>query len=255
MTAFARIRPSFLIIGAQRSGTTSLYQYLTIHPGILPALRKEVHFFDFQYEKGLRWYLAHFPGIHRRSRNQPKITGEASPYYMVHPLAPERVKAFNPDIKLIALLRDPVDRALSHYRHEVRNGVERLSFEEAIATERKRLSSTEGLLKQAPYHYSFCHHHYSYLERGRYAHYLEMWLNHFPRESLLVLKSEDMFRDVNSVANRVFGFLGLPTYRIPRDAGSRTAYQSMHPEIRGRLHRYFASDQKKLAKFFGNQDA
>ena len=153
-TALARIAPSFLVIGAQRSGSTALYRHLAAHPAILPPLRKEVHYFDFQYAKGRAWYLAHFPGIQERiTGNYRAITFEASPYYMLHPLAPERIMAFNPDMKLIAILRDPVDRALSHYHHEARRGVETLTFEEAIAAEPERLAGAERLMKKAPHHY------------------------------------------------------------------------------------------------------
>lgn len=246
-TAFARIPPTFIVIGAQRSGSTTLYRSLSTHPRILPPLRKEVHYFDFQYEKGRAWYLAHFPGIHkRRVGDRRTITFEASPYYMVHPLAPERVRAFNPKMKLIAILRDPVDRAWSHYHHEVRLGVETLSFEDAIAAEPARLSGAERLMKQAPHHYSYAHHHFSYLDRGRYAHHLEPWLQRFPRKRLLVLRSEDMFDDPGPVMNRAFAFLGLPAHRMPADAGPRRSQAPMRQELRERLRPFFTEDQARL---------
>ena len=247
--ALARIAPSFLVIGAQRSGSTALYRHLAAHPAILPPLRKEVHYFDFQYAKGRAWYLAHFPGIQERiTGNYRAITFEASPYYMLHPLAPERIMAFNPDMKLIAILRDPVDRALSHYHHEARWGVETLTFEEAIAAELERLAGAERLMKKAPHHYSYHHHHFSYLDRGRYAHYLEPWLEHFPRKHLLVLRSEDLFEAPDPVMNRVFEFLGLPPHRIPARSRRKPAYASMQPELRERLQGYFSRDQKRLEK-------
>ena len=246
-TAFACIAPSFLVIGAQRCGSTTLHRYLSMHPRILPPLRKEVHYFDFQYEKGPDWYLSHFPGLRNQlTAGLRRITFEASPYYMVHPLAPERIKAFNPNMKLIAILRDPVDRALSHYHHESRWGVETLTFEDAIAAEPERLCGSERLLKQAPHYYSFHHHHFSYLDRGRYARYLDPWLEQFPRRRLLILKSEDLFEDADSVINRVFAFLGLPDHRLSIDAAPRSAYRPMAPELRVRLQRCFALDQDRL---------
>ena len=248
-TALARIAPSFLVIGAQRSGSTTLYRYLAAHPRILPPLRKEVHYFDFQYAKGRAWYLAHFPGIHKRiTGNYRAITFEASPYYMVHPLAPERVRSFNPDMKLIAILRNPADRAHSHYHHAARRGVETLTFEEAIAAEPERLSGTERLLARGPDYYSRHHRHFSYLDRGRYAHYLESWLNHFPRKNLFVLRSEDLFEDPHRGMNRVFGFLGLPTHRVPAGTRASRSYASIQPELRERLLRHFARDQEKLER-------
>ena len=253
-TAPARIPPSFLIIGAQRSGSTSLFRYLAMHPCILAALRKEVHYFDFQCEKGPGWYLAHFPGAHRRllAGSRPTITFEASPYYMVHPMAPQRIKAFNPDMKLIAILRDPVDRALSHYHHECRLGVETLAFEEAIAAEPERLSDSERLLKQPPHYFCYRHRHFSYLDRGRYAHHLEAWLDHFPRRNLFVLRSEDLFEDADTATNKVFAFLGLPAHRIAADAPPGSAYRPMDPDLRERLHEYFAPDQERLDAMLGS---
>ena len=248
-TAFARIAPSFLVIGAQRSGSTTLYRHLATHPCILPPLRKEVHYFDFQYAKGRAWYLAHFPGIHKRiAGNRRVVTFEASPYYMVHPLAPERIRTFNPDMKLIAILRDPVDRALSHYHHEARRGVETLTFEEAIAAEPERLAGAERAMKQAPHFYSHAHHHFSYLDRGRYAHHLEPWLEHFPRKHLLVLASEALFKAPDPIMNRVFEFLGLPPHRVPAGPHRKRAYASIQPEFRERLRRHFSQDQERLER-------
>ena len=230
-----------------RSGSTALYRYLTAHPRILPPLRKEVHFFDFQFDKGLAWYLAHFPGIHHRlSGNRRTITFEASPYYMVHPLAPARIKAFNPEMKLIAILRNPVDRAFSHYHHEARRGVETLTFEDAIAAEPTRLSGAQQLLEQAPHYYSYHHHHFSYLDRGRYAHYLEPWLKHFPRKHLLVLRSEDLFESPDPVMNRVFAFLGLAPFRLTVTMAGAPRYRPMQSKLRERLQRHFAPDQERL---------
>lgn len=247
-TAFARIRPSFLVIGAQRSGSTTLFRHLSAHPRILPPLRKEIHYFDFQYEKGPSWYLAHYPGVHHRLAGAGKarpVTFEASPYYMVHPLAPARVKAYDPRMKLVAILRDPVDRALSHYHHESRRGVETLTFEEAIAAEPERLRGAARLLQRSP-HYSHCHHHFSYLDRGRYGYYLERWLEHFPRQQLLVLRSEDLFQDADAAVNAVYAFLGLPAHRLASNAAPAKPYQPMPPDLRQRLAQHFAPDQARL---------
>ena len=238
-TAVARLRPSFLIIGAQRSGTTSLYRYLATHPCILPSLRKEIHYFDFQYTKGIAWYLAHFPFNHRPWSTKWRITGEASPYYMVHPMAPERVRGLNRDMKVIAILRDPVDRAFSHYQHERSHGAETLTFEEGLAAEAERLASDQRLLLQAPHYFSYNHHHFSYLDRGRYGHYLKVWLDHFPGGQILVLNAEEMFADPNRVVNEAFAFLDLPAHelRAPPTFNKRS-YQPMDRDIRNRVEQY-----------------
>ena len=246
-SACGRLRPSFLIIGAQRSGSTSLYQYLVTHPLILPALRKEVHYFDFQYMKGLAWYLAHFPFNHRPWSTRRRITGEASPYYMVHPMAPARVRGFNRDMKLIAVLRDPVDRAFSHYQHELSWGTETLTFHDALAAEPERLSSHQHLLRQAPHYYSYNHHHFSYLDRGRYGHYLKMWLDHFPGKQVLVLNTEEMLADPSRIVNEVFAFLGLPEHEIRAPhVFNKRSYRPMDRDTRNRVEYYYRGDRQLL---------
>ncbi len=257
LTAFARLAPSFLILGAQRSGTTSLYGYLGAHPEVLPAMRKEVHYFDFQHGKGRNWYLAHFPTSHPlRRRGVSTLTGEATPYYLVHPLAPARVQAFDAAMKLIAILRDPVERAWSHYRHEVSQGVEHLSFEAALDDESQRLRGAEQQLRTAPHYYSHAHHHFSYVDRGLYAKHLQAWLDRFPRRQLLILHSEDLFRDADRVANQVFSFLGLPPYRLPDEVVPhvRGLPPALAPALRARLERCFAADQRRLRELCGVRD-
>ena len=162
-------------------------------------------------------------------------------------MAPARVRDFNKDMKLIAILRDPVDRAFSHYQHERRNGKEKLSFEEAVAAESERLASHRPLLRQAPYYYSYNHHHFSYLDRGRYGHYLKVWLDHFPGEQMLVLSAEDMFADPNCVVNEVFSFLDLPAHDLRAPAVfNKGGYQPMDRDIRNRMERYYREDRRLL---------
>src|SRR5579885_2674785 len=135
ITSSIRLLPDFIIIGTQRGGTTSLYAYLGQHPQIAPAVIKEVHFFDNNYERGVGWYRTQFPFLIEKSiakniGQQNFITGEASPYYLFHPHVPERAAKVVPGAKLIVLLRNPIDRAYSHYYHEVELGHEKLSFEQ-----------------------------------------------------------------------------------------------------------------------------
>ena len=243
-SAFLRLRPSFLIIGAQRSGTTSLYRCLAGHPRILPALRKEIHYFDFQYAKGRAWYLAHFPIPTHPGAN---MTGEASPYYMAHPLAPRRVKRTNPAMKLIAVLRNPIDRAYSQYQQQRRLGTETLSFEDAVQAEPERLAVDRHLLAAPPDFFSFNHRHFSYLDRGRYGHYLTQWLEHFPGRQLLILDAEALFADANRTANAAFAFLGLAKHRLDQPtAFPKRDYEPLRGPMRDRLQQYYAADGKVL---------
>ena len=118
--------PGFLIIGAQKSGTTTLFAMLGTHPQLTRPTDKEVHYFSLHYERGEAWYRRHFKG---------EIAFEASPYYIFHPAAPERIRATIPNAKLIAILRDPVQRSISHYFHSVLKGHETLPMLEALHAE------------------------------------------------------------------------------------------------------------------------
>lgn len=229
--------PDFLIIGTQRGGTTSLYNYLAEHPKVAPAAVKEVHYFTLFHDRGDEWYESNFP----RSRGlRKRITGEATPYYLFHPDVPERAHRLCPDAKLIALLRDPVARAFSHYQHERRLGEEPLSFAEAIAKEDERLSGDPFV--------DGSHQHFSYAARGRYAEQLRRWWSRFPRERLLILRSEDLFTDPGAVYAQTLEFLGLPNHRPRRfevfNAGAEL--DEIEPYVRHELTAYFRPHNTEL---------
>ncbi len=201
-----RLLPSFVVVGAQKAGTTSLFRYLADHPVVSPPRFKEVHFFDLHWKKGPIWYRSHFP---RNHGNQGRITGEASPYYLFHPLVPERMARFLPDAKILVLLRNPIDRALSHYHWELGYGNERLSFREALEREEEILPRETGRILEEEGYSSFAHQHASYLARGRYAEQLARWLEFFPREQLLILTAEDFFSRTAEAMTTAQRFLGL----------------------------------------------
>ena len=237
-----QLQPRFLIIGAQKSATTALFEHVLAHPLVLRPVGKEVHYFDFKYHRGSGWYLAHFP----RRRPGAWITGEASPSYMLHPRAPGRAAAFDPDMKLIAIVRDPVERALSHHAMATRLGRDSLSFEEAVEAEPERLSGFEEALDSVPGNLRCSARRQSYLRRGHYAEQLQAWLAHFPRQNLLVLRTEDLWADGNRTLNRVFVFLGLPPHRLR--IGTFTGQRSypIEPALRTSLDKHFADDQARL---------
>ncbi len=248
----ARPLPGFIIFGARKCGTTFLYRNLAGHPNVLPALKKEVRYFDLNYDKGERWYRAHFPtaagaGLAARLWAGPVLTGESSPYYMFEPRVPWRVRALLPGVRLIALLRDPVRRAYSHYHHQLRRGVETLSFEAAIDREPERLAGeTERLLREESY-VSYNHQKFSYLASGRYADQLEAWYEVFAPEQILVLRSEAMYADPVGTLRRVLDFLGLPrkAVRVLRDNVPKR-YRPMAPATRERLRAYFEPHNRRL---------
>jgi len=248
-TAAVRPLPDFLILGAQKAGTTALYAYLRRHPEITGPSWKEVSYFDRHYARGPNWYRGNFPNL---LRSRGELVGEASPSYLFHPLGPERVRALVPEARLIALVRDPVDRALSHYNHELALGREPLSFEEALAAEETRLHGEVERLCGDPRYFSQAWWSHTYKSRGRYAEQLERWLAVFPREQLLIVPSEELLSEPERAHAQVLEFLGAPPQRL--DAYPRVferSYEGMKPETRAGLAAYFAEPNRRLYELLG----
>ncbi len=253
LTAPLRGLPSALIIGAQKSGTTSLFNYLVRHPDVLPSFGKEIHYFDLHYERGVRWYRGRFP--YRYRLRDGALTLDASPYYLLHPQAPARAARLLPEAKLVALLRNPVDRALSHYQHEIRDGRETLPFAEAIEREDERLAGEEERLRADPEYYSYNHHRYSYTRRGHYVEQLRRWVQHFPRSRLLVLQSEWLFREPAAAVAAVQEFLGLRPHRseMYRPFFQGTYDRELPPDLRQRLVAHFEPHNRQLYQWLGEE--
>ena len=244
-----RALPDAVILGAQKCGTSSLQGYLVQHPGVIAPLRKEVHYFDLNFERGESWYRAHFG----RER-EPGLNLDASPYYLFHPAVPARMHALLPDTKLIVLLRDPVRRAYSHYWHEHDKGRETLSFEDAIAAEPGRLGDAEARLASGELDASREHQLHSYLARGRYAEQLERWYVHYPRERVLVLRFEDFAGAPLAGLNRTLEFLGLPSMtELDLEARNTRSYPPMSDETTARLREYFEPHNRRLEALLGRE--
>lgn len=256
-TAGQRPLPDFLIIGAQKAGTTALFAYLRWHPEITGPSWKEISFFDRRYRADARAYRASFPVKPRqwlvaRRRGRWPLVGEASPSYILHPLAPQRARELVPEARLIALLRNPVDRAYSHYQHEVRLGREPLSFEDALDREDERLRGEVERIVADPSYFSEAWWNYTYAARGRYAEQLERWLAAFPRDQLLVLLTEELQADTAGTYARVLDFLGARPHELssyPRIFDHE--YASMEPATRTRLDSEFEEPNRELARLLG----
>ena len=238
--------PDFIIIGAQKGGTTSLYNYLIQHPQIAPAAQKEVHYFDLNFHQSPDWYCAQFPQPENGSH---KITGEASPYYIFHPHVPQRIYDICPQVKIIALLRNPVQRAISHYYYYIKIGYESLSLESAIASEPERLKGEIEKLLANPNYYSYKHQHYSYLSRGIYADQLPAWMKLFPKSQISILKSEDLYSNPSEIFNTVLEFLELPPQQLQTyDKYNATEYPPISDTVYQQLKAYFRSHNQRLAQ-------
>jgi hypothetical protein len=249
-TSRARILPSFLVIGAQRAGTTSLFIYLSEHPHVAGPTGgdgtvrwpKELHFFDKRFSFGLDWYRRFFPLAAERRlarlRNRDLLAGEATPSYLFHPEAPERVAACLPEVRLIAILRNPIERAFSHYQLRRRMGREHLKFARAIKAEERQ--NRRGDRRR------------SYLARGLYAEQLERWLAYFPREQLLVIRSEDLMTYPAEVYGEVVDFLELERWKPDSIVlRNRASYAPIGPVLRAHLEKYFAESNLRLARLLG----
>jgi hypothetical protein len=245
-----RALPDFLIVGTQKGGTSSLYAYLAAHPQVMPPRRgaavdddhpKELHFFDYNYSNGVAWYRAHFPP---RAALQLRgaITGEASPYYLYHPHAPRRIAEVVPQAKLIVLLRNPVDRAISHYWHEVKLGEETRPLGEALdpAVEQERLRREKERVQRDPTYFSHVHMHHAYLDRGKYVEQLQRYHAFFDREQMLVMPSETLFTRTQATLDTVTNFLGLPSRTLEHVRARNTGSYADTPD----------SLKKELGEFF-----
>lgn len=243
--------PDFIIIGVQKGGTTSLFKYLSQHPEVAVSSHKELHYFDVNYLEGEAWYRSFFPAAADRAG---RLVGEASPYYIFHPLAAQRIRKDLPRVKLIVLLRDPIARAYSHFQMQLRNRNEKDTtvFEEAIALEPGRMAGEhERILADESYN-SYNHRKLSYLHRGLYFPQVRHWLDLFGSGAMLILKSEDFFDDTVREYHKVCDFLGIARH-VPADMApaNQHRYPMIADETMRQLRAFFQSDMDQLAGLLG----
>lgn len=256
----AAMLPSFLIVGAQRCGTVSMARVLGEHPAVFGAvLRQEVHYFDVGYHRGLGWYRSRFP-LQARARLSAQATGidpvafESSPYYMFHPLAPQRIARDLPGVKLLALIRDPVERAYSAHAHETFLGFETEPFERALELEDERLDGEAERIAASPGYASLSHQHHAYRTRGRYAEQLERLDKIFGPEQICVVDSNAFFTNPEPAYDMVLEFLGLPHrgYPLFKRHNSR-ARAPMPAVVRAALEDYYRPHDERLAAWLGRE--
>jgi len=250
LTVTRRLLPSFFILGAQKGGTTSLFYYLGQHPEISLPKTKEIHYFSKYFNLSTNWYRSFFP-----FKRKAMISGESTPYYFFHPKAPIHLAQKIKNPRFVVMLRNPVDRAYSHYQMEVALGHENLpTFSEAIAAETERLKGEEDAIKAGRYNFSKSHAHYSYLSRGHYADIITQWFQHFKKDQFLFVKSEDFFAAPQQELNRVCKFLEISQF-TPIDLQPQFTqnYPEMNPEFRKKLEVYFEEKNNNLTNLVGEQ--
>ncbi len=260
-TSRARMLPSFLIVGQARCGTTSMFEVLEQHPAVFHSLlpKKEVHYFDLDYGHSLAWYQCHFPLAVRarwatRDLGVPPVAFEASPYYMFHPLAPERIHRDLPGVKLLVLLRDPVERAYSAHAHQTGFGGETQPFERALELEDSRLEGETERLIADPAYVSFNHRFYAYRTRGHYIDQLEHLERVFGRERIHVIDCGDFFTTPGPVYDHVIDFLGLPHLGQPAFTARNARPRSpMSGNVRAELEEHFRPYDERLTAWLGRE--
>jgi hypothetical protein len=258
LTYRARMLPGFLIVGAQRCGTTSMYRTLSQHPAVLKAvLHKGVHYFDTGYAHGLAWYQGHFPlraraALVRRATGEVPLTFESSPYYMFHPLAAQRICRDLPGVKLLVLVRDPVERAYSAHAHELARGYETEPFERALELEDERLAGEAERIVSRPGYLSHSHQHHAYRTRGHYADQLERLAELFGRDRVHVVDSGRFFADPKPVYDGVLEFLGLRHRGYPVFERHNARPRSAMPQaLRAGLGEHFLPHDERLTRWLG----
>lgn len=252
-TSSLRMLPDFVIVGAQRAGTTSLYKYLAEHPDVgRVRLGKGVHYFDTNAERSMAWYRSHFPLDASRIpfKTRPTHVGEGSPYYMYHPECPRRIDEALPGVKVIAILRDPVERAHSQWAHETARGFEDLPFEEALHAEQERLAGQDELLAE-PTGRSFEHQHHSYVARGMYARQIQRLWDIFGQDRTLVLSSNQLFADPAEVYATTLSFLGLTPHVASYEVHNARSYSKIDPTTEAWLAKQFGESNELLIDMLG----
>jgi hypothetical protein len=273
--------PDFLIIGVARGGTTALMDALRGHPQVMPTPARELHYFDSnRLNYGMGWYRRQFPSRIRRAAwllagHRPAITGENSPFYLAHPDAPGRIARELPDVRLIAFLRDPTARAVSHWQLRARQRLEQRSFRDSIAAdmaaverelaERATSGTDEAGVANPPEGdppdqvrrpgHNRRMRYERYVARGLYLEQIKRWHASFPREQLLILPSERWFREPLPVMREVCRHLGLraPKRLPPMRRNTWGTPKPIDPETVAELQDFYRPHNAALEAYLGEQ--
>ena len=258
LTSPLRTLPDFILIGYTKSGSTALYDYLIQHPNITTSSRKEIHFFDISYWRGYNWYRTYFPTFFNKLRDSRNLTGEASATYVFHPFAMERIKKLIPNVKLIVTLRNPTERAYSHYEDYRRGGNsvdENYTFEETLNQEKERFDTYNKKFHDDEVHEEDVKSlRIPYMYLGLYYEHLTKLFQIFPKNQILILRSEDLQDNTQKTLDDVFDFLGVSKYPIPdlkkRKVGT---YNDMKKETRIFLNNFYKPYNEKLEKLLNTK--
>ena len=258
LTSSLRTFPHFIIIGVGRAGTTALYSYLIQHPSIHPTLAddeklaSDIHFFEYMESDSISWYKSHFPILLPKlnSQKHPKITGEFTSTYFYHSDVPERIYQLLPKVKLIVILRNPIDKIYSTYYQQFRYGEVSTSFEETIDAELRRIKILEGnpdLRSQHPGFSNFVSQ--NILRHGIYADYFINWFELFNKKQILILNADDLKKNTENTLQQVFEFLGVENHTIENLSHiSARKYPKLSDITRKKLIEFYKPHNERLNK-------
>ena len=263
MTSRLRSLPDFIIIGVGRAGTTALYSYLIQHPSIVAASTDnnesvaDLHFFEYMISNNIQWYKSHFPILFSKSKNQKNsfITGEYTSTYIYHPDVPKRIFNLLPKIKLIVILRNPIDKAYSAYQQQFRFGEYTTSFEDTVNAEFRRINLNKDFPELNSNNYDFENFvAQNIIRHGIYADYLETWLKIFDRKQILILNSEDLKNSTKETLHRVFHFLIVSNYDIANTSQVNVGkYPPINKITRKKLIEFFKPHNQRLNKLLDTE--
>lgn len=254
------MEPDFIVIGGMKCASTSLHHLVQQHPDVAKSVMKETNHFSNHFRRSLRWYRTNFAPKssarrHEEQTGRKMITGESSPLYIFHPLAAKRIYEAYPNAKLILVIRNPIDRAWSHFKQMERRKHEPLSFEEALEQEPGRINGEMEKLIAGEIDFSPQLVHFTYLERGKYLNQIKKFHEYFPKEQLMIIKTEDFKQDQKAILDRTCEFLGLSPYEWPKIKSYNVGGYSekMKPETRQFLQEYFEPHNAALSEYL-NKD-
>ena len=256
ITGPLRVLPDFIIIGSMKCGTTSLYYDICEHPCVSAAAYDEIGFFDSNFHLGLNWYRSMFPTKRRiediRRKEGVAITGEDTPFYFWNPVAAKRIQKLLPNIKLITILRNPIDRAYSEYQDVVSSESNSPSFETFIENEINTRRKDSSLITEE--NFEIFNQKNSYLLKGIYVDQLKIWAGLFPKEQIFTLSTENLNSEPITALESVFQYLNLPDYKIKNiQRQKQKKYVPMNSQTRKILIEFFKPHNERLFKFIGKK--
>jgi hypothetical protein len=244
-----RVLPQCFVIGVVRSGTTSLYHYLSQHPSIAPAAYDELGYFDDNYHLGVNWYKSLFPTKFTKNRIIKKygkfLTYDVTPFYIYNPLVAKRIFESFPKAKIISNLRNPIDRAYSNYNDAVEMGDIKIPFEEVVQIAMDEIDKNKSKLNNEAYIVDT--YYENILARGFYADQLKIWFKKFQKNQLLMVPSEDLAQKTDQILTKIFEFLDLPYFKIKDlTKQNKREYPPMKAETRKLLIEFYRPYNEKL---------